>query len=47
MQTVGTTGRGVAAVRDIQEGQVVVHVPDDAVLMSENSSIQQELAGQA
>lgn len=40
------TGRCVLACQDIQEGEVVVEVPDDMVLMAENCGIQQELEGE-
>jgi SET domain-containing protein 6 len=40
-----TTGRCVVATEAIREGDVAVEVPDDAVLMSENSTIAEELAG--
>jgi SET domain-containing protein 6 len=39
------TGRCVVATEDIKQGEVVVEVPDDAVLMGENSQIQELLAG--
>ena len=39
------TGRCVVATKAIPKGDVAVEVPDDAVLMSENSSIAEELAG--
>ncbi|KIY98017.1 hypothetical protein MNEG_9948 [Monoraphidium neglectum] len=38
------TGRGVLATEAIHEGEVVVEVPDDAVLMAENCSIAELLA---
>lgn len=39
------TGRGVYAVRDIAAGDVVVEVPDDAVLMADNCVIAPQLTG--
>ncbi|KAF8073173.1 SETD6 [Scenedesmus sp. PABB004] len=38
------TGRGVAATADIAAGEVVVEVPDDAVLMAESCAIAEALA---
>jgi hypothetical protein len=40
------TGRCVVATGDIKECEVVVEVPDDAVLMVENCSIYDQLAGE-
>jgi SET domain-containing protein 6 len=37
------TGRGVVATRDIDEGEVVVCVPDDAVLTAETSAVREDL----
>ena len=39
----GAGGRGVAAASAIEEGEVVVSVPDDSVLMPETCSIADEL----
>ncbi len=39
------TGRGVIATQDIQHGEVVVEVPDDAVLMVETCRIGDSLEG--
>ena len=40
------TGRCVLAAKDITEGDVVVEVPDGAVLMAETSGIARQLAGE-
>jgi SET domain-containing protein 6 len=45
MAVSAATGRCVVATQDIKEGEVVVEVPDDAVLMGENCQIQELLAG--
>jgi hypothetical protein len=45
MAVSAATGRCVVATQDIKEGEVVVEVPDDAVLMGENCEIQELLAG--
>lgn len=45
MAVSAATGRCVVATEDIKEGEVVVEVPDDAVLMGENCQIQELLAG--
>ena len=37
------TGRGVVATRDIDEGEIVVCVPDDAVLTTETSAVREAL----
>ncbi len=41
----GSGVRGVVATADIKQGQVVVQVPDEAVLMVENCRIANELEG--
>ena len=33
------TGRGIGASEDIQKGEVILHVPDDAVLMPSTCSV--------
>jgi SET domain-containing protein 6 len=45
MAVSAATGRCVVATKDIKQGEVVVEVPDDAVLMGENCRIQEMLAG--
>ena len=42
----GAEGRGVAAVAAIEQDEVVVSVPDDAVVMPENCSISDALQEQ-
>ena len=37
------TGRGVVATRDIDEGEIVARVPDDAVLTTETSAVREAL----
>lgn len=39
------TGRAIVASGDIREGELVIEVPDDTVLMAENCSIAPLLAG--
>jgi SET domain-containing protein 6 len=46
IQETTTTGRAVVAAQDIAQDAVVVEVPDDAVLMGENCSIADALAGE-
>lgn len=38
--------RSIIASQDIKAEEVVVEVPDDSVLMSENSTISEELEGE-
>jgi hypothetical protein len=45
VQETATTGRAVVAAEDIAQDAVVVEVPDHAVLMGENCSIVDALAG--
>lgn len=40
------TGRAFVAAADIKEGELVVELPDDAVLMAENCSITELLEGE-
>lgn len=41
------TGRGVIAEQDISSGEVVVEVPDDALILAETSPICKQLQGES
>ena len=45
ISTCKDTGRCVLASKDIKNGEVVVEVPDEAVLMGESCGIAEKLAG--